>query len=455
MSVKAVVIEERAPADVFSSSGTNVGERKASRPSAAFWLVATALLVRLVMLVAAHGFAFVDSRGVDDSSFFNETTNIAASIAGGHGFTSPMLAIVDGDAWTGPSSWISPVYPYFTAGVFRLFGTYSRQSFLIIILFQCLFSAFTCIPILRIGELTTGRRAGILASALWAVFPWFGKWAITWIWEISLSTLLATCLVWYALQLERDSKTKMWTGFGALWGFALLVNPALLTLLVASAVWAAWRYTRAHRTWTKKAVLAAATCALVASPWLIRNRVVFGEWAFLRSNFGFEFWLGNFHGASGRGWAGNHPTSSSAEFESYRKMGELPYVRMKFEIAKRFVREYPSEFVLLTAKRVRYFWDGSAMRFSFHVPAMWLPWSFVVLNVLLLPALIVAWRRRVHGFALFMGVILLYPTPYYITYSQVRYRHVLEPLMLLLISYMVVTVVDKFRSPTPANSISQ
>jgi hypothetical protein len=40
--------------------------------------------------------------------------------------------------------------------------------------------------------------------------------------------------------------------------------------------------------------------------------------------------------------------------------------------------------------------------------------------------------------------LLLYPLPYYLTYNQVRYRHVLEPLMLLLLCFAISRIrVDR------------
>ena len=66
---------------------------RSRRPSPLFWLVIAAVLARLCLVVVAHGFSFVDMPVRDDSSLFNETTNIAASIAAGHGFTSPMMAL--------------------------------------------------------------------------------------------------------------------------------------------------------------------------------------------------------------------------------------------------------------------------------------------------------------------------------------------------------------------------
>ncbi len=424
----------------------------ATRPqvSVALCLVVLALLVRLSWMLYIYGVPFVQPRIVNDGSFSNETTNIASALANGLGFSSPMLSIVDGDMGMGPSSWIAPVYPAFCAAVFRLLDPFSASSFFVILLVQCILSAITIYPILRIAKLTTGINTGYVASFIWAVFPWFSKWPVTWIWEISASALLFTWLLWYALRLQEPATRRTWIGFGALWGFALLVNPALLTLLPVSAVWIAWRRTKLNQPWLKSGILAAVVCLAVISPWLLRNRVVFGEWIFIRDNFGFEFWLGNFHGSNGRGWAFNHPTGNPKELNDYIKMGELQYIRYKTGLARQFVREYPQEFATLTAHRVLWFWDGSAIRYTNGIPNMWTPLTYGLFSILMVPSLLLACFKRLHGWALFLGAILLYPIPYYLTYGQMRYRHVLEPLMLLLVVYAVSDTISRFRSKPAA-----
>lgn len=411
--------------------------------SVEFWLVVAAFAVRIGFMLALQSYNFDQA---DEYSYLNESTSISRSIVGGHGYSSPF-----GADYTGPTSWIAPVYPYLCAAVFACFGVFTRTSAIVLLTLQSAFSALTCVPLVRIGERTVGRRAGIAAALLWAVFPWFGKWALTWVWEISLSALLFTWLFWYALRLAEPSTRRSWVGFGILWGFGALVNPALLTLLPASLVWCASELRRRGCEWFKPALLSLAVCLLVITPWLVRNRIVFGQFTFVRSNFGFEFGLGNSHGNFGRGWAGGHPTANPREMSLYREMGELSYVNWKFRQGLSFVRDYKQEFAILTAKRVKYFWDGSAMEYRQASAPYWLPWSYAVFSFLLLPALLVAYRRRVYGWQLYFAALLLYPLPYYFVFSQVRYRHALEPLMLLLTVYAAEEFVSycRIRLATP------
>lgn len=422
-----------------------------SRASITLCLVVLALLVRLGFFVYVYGIPFSLPPTISDESFSNEITNIAATLANGHGFSSPMISVVDGDPHMGPSSWIAPVYPIFCAAIFRVLQPFSSPSFSVLILAQCLISALTVIPMVSLSRLTTGTRTGYIASLLWAVFPWFSKWAVTWVWEVSLTALLFTWLIWYALRLQQPATRATWIGLGALWGFALLVNPSMATLLVVSAVWIVWGRTRRGQPWLKNGLLAAVICLAVTSPWLIRNRIVFGEWVFLRDNFGFEFALGNFHGSNGRGWAHNHPTGNPDELTAYSTMGELNYVKTKTVLARQFVRDYPLEFLELTAKRILWFWDGSAIRYTNGMPDFWMPLSYGLFSVLLMPSLLWACLKRLNGWPVFLGAILLYPLPYYLTYGQMRYRHALEPLMLLLVVYAVSDTIARFRSKPTAN----
>lgn len=415
-----------------------------------FRFVALALFVRLILFVIEHGIPFREARFTDYNSYQNETTALAASVANGYGFSSPFMQALFGHPQVGPSTWVSPVYPYFCAAVFKFFGVLSRPSFMVILLVQCLMSAFTVVFILRIGEKTVGRKAAIAAAVLWSVVPWFAKWAVCFIWDPVASSLLFSWLFWYALTLDDEAPTKRWIGFGALWGVALLTNPALATLFAVSLVWLVWRR------WSRlrQATIAVLMCVIVISPWIIRNRVVFGEWVFLRSNFPFEFSMGNFPGSIGLDYSGRHPTSNPAEFKEYERLGELQYVRERAQTGKDFVRYHTREFLALTIKRIPMFWDGTQMRYTVRIAAMWLPWTFLPLSVGFLFAMLYACDRGVRAWKLFLAGTMVYPLPYYITFSQVRYRLAIEPLMLLIVCWAVYEVGNRIRSHAAKNNLA-
>ncbi len=90
---------------------------------------------------------------------------IGAAIASGQGFSNPF------GSQTGPTAWESPLYPYLIAGVFRIFGIYSRSSAFVLLSMNSLFSALTCIPIFLIARRIFSEKVAVGAAWTWALLP--------------------------------------------------------------------------------------------------------------------------------------------------------------------------------------------------------------------------------------------------------------------------------------------
>src|SRR5581483_9028198 len=101
-----------------------------------WFIVAVALLLRLLVITVGHTYRITPRR--DYFQFGWEAGRIARSIATNQGFSSPT------DLPTGPTAWEAPLYPYLLAGVFKLFGVYSRGSAWIILALNSVFSGLTC-----------------------------------------------------------------------------------------------------------------------------------------------------------------------------------------------------------------------------------------------------------------------------------------------------------------------
>jgi hypothetical protein len=139
--------------------------------------------------------------------------------------------------------------------------------------------------------------------------------------------------------------------------------------------------------------------------------------------------------------------------KEYERLGELQYVRERATTGKDFVRHHTREFVMLTLKRVPMFWDGTQMHYNVPSAAFWLPWTFMPFSLMFIFALPYACDRRVRAWPLFVAATMVYPLPYYITFSQVRYRLAIEPLMLLIVCWAVYDLADRFRGSQNAKAI--
>src|SRR5216683_403064 len=107
------------------------------------WMVLAALLVRLAVV----GFLSPERLNPDRDHwrFAGETGRIARSLVQGHGFSSPLHAD------TGPTAWMTPIYPFLLAGVFKILGVYTKASAIFMLSLDSLFSALTCIPVFLIA----------------------------------------------------------------------------------------------------------------------------------------------------------------------------------------------------------------------------------------------------------------------------------------------------------------
>jgi hypothetical protein len=416
-------------------------------------LVAFLLRIALILSFQTYDFSAVDSIVFQADhtpevlhhfpfAFGYETGAVAYSLATGHGFSSPFAGS------TGPTAWLAPLYPAMCALVFKIFGCFTLLSAFVILSMNSLFSALTCIPIVRIGELTLGKKVGLWSGWIWAAGVFFMQWPTTWIWEVSLSALLLGMIFLQSLRLSEDGSLPAWSRFGFWWGIAALTNPALLAFLPASAVYPAYRLWKNRRSWLVPAAAAAGVFFLCIAPWLIRNRMVFGKWVFIRSNAPFEFTIGNYHLSNGLGWFGKHPTQNKWEYAKYARMGETGFIAEKKQIAVAFVRQYPREFAQLCATRFVAFWTGSDL-----ITNAWPRWFFWPWSALMFAGLLVALAYRVNGSWLYFWLMLCYPLTYYIVFAQPRYRHPIEPEMLLLGTYFVSSalreIAARFRTANP------
>src|SRR5258708_17213746 len=94
-----------------------------------------------------------------------------------------------------------PIYPSLLAGVFRLFGIYTKASALMILSLDSLFSALTCIPVFLIAQRSFGGRAAVQAGWAWAFFPYAIYFSADFIWVTTLATLMLAFLFLCALHL--------------------------------------------------------------------------------------------------------------------------------------------------------------------------------------------------------------------------------------------------------------
>ncbi len=394
-----------------------------------FWMVAIALFLRVGWIIVGHTYKF---KPIDNNFGFGwEMGRIGAAIASGHGFSNPFGAA------TGPTAWESPLYPYLIAGVFHVFGIYSKPSAFVLLTVNSIFSALTCIPIFLIAKRIFSEKVAVGAAWTWALLPYVMYWCTRWVWETSLSALLMTVLLWLALTMEDRDGTLPWIEFGLLWGIAALTSTVSLSFLPAAGLWAWYRRVRRGKRSLTGIVVASIVFFACIAPWLLRDYRTFGKFIFIRDNFGAELRLGNGPGADGTWQQYLHPTQDVYAMRQYVAMGELPYIAMRKRQALDYIEADYARFAGLCVKRFVYFWAGPP-----RLAQIW--WLAQVKNSLFLASSVLtfwglgrALRRRCPGAWLLFWLILFYPAIYYVVFPNQRYRHPIEPVMTILGVYLL------------------
>jgi hypothetical protein len=182
----------------------------------------------------------------------------------------------------------------------------------------------------------------------------------------------------------------------------------------------------------------------------VRNYEVFGRFVFLRDDFGLQVRLGNGPAADGMLMAYLQPNLNRLELEKFQRMGELAYAESCKHAAFDWIGAHKERFVVVSMKRFFYYWNGVPKPTGSVAPVDFRSSAFLATSVLALWGLGRALRQKRPGAWLFAGLLLTYPTVYYFVFPHARYRHPIEPELLILIVFLLSEIGKRAANPTSA-----
>lgn len=400
------------------------------------WAILTALAVRLIVVAFAYP-SFLDPQR-ENWLFGFEAGKVAESIAQGHGFGNPYYG-----GNTGPTAEVVPVFPYILAGVFAVFGIYTKASALAILSINSLFSALTCIPIFFIAKKSIGLREARWAAWTWAFFPYAIYFSADSMWNHALTGLLLACIFWGALYLQNSDRASAWAGWGLLIGSTALVNSVILGVIPFLALWACYRLHKQGKAWLLRLVTAGAMACIVIAPWLVRNYRTFRQPVFLQDGFPLAFCVGNV-GNSVNWWnAAQDPSGNPAQMAEVHRIGEQAYMAKKWVEAREFLEKNPGTFVWRSIRRFVFMWTGY---WSFNPKYLReeptdpenIPFCTAV-TILALIGLRKLFQKDASQATFYALLLAVYPLVYYITHPDTAYRHPIDPEIVILACCAIVS----------------
>ncbi len=210
------------------------------------------------------------------NGYINDTLDyqdLAANIVQGHGFARGVQK---------PTAFRSPVYPYFLAVIFLVFGISAYST----IWANILLSSLVILPLFFILKRLWGRKAAIIGCLIYCLMPQSIYWSIGAYSEPLLSLLLFSAWAfWIKAEINGKANIGYLIGFSILLGLLILLKiylaGILLLLLIFAKVW-------------KKAVYLTLILLIAVAPsiaWAARNNAEFGRFS-VSSSGGYNFWKG-------------------------------------------------------------------------------------------------------------------------------------------------------------------
>ncbi len=390
-------------------------------------------LVRVAFIVHFHTYADVTRTELERTALSLATTGV---------FGNPYAVT------TGATGHVAPGYTLILAGLFRLCGTGAPAEVVKQVLAAGVASLLYALLPAAASELALGRRAGLVAGLIGALYPARPMVEIKGDWETPYTALALVLVSVLTVRLWRqcDFSARQALPEGLAWGVSLLFVPALLALFAVFLL-AGLLVCRRAGMWrhVSFAVIEITVVAICLAPWVIRNNYALGAPVVTRTNFGLELRISNNDDATpdqrvnylAGVFSKYHPLLSTTEALKVRQMGEIAYNKQVGDEAKQWIRSHPARFLELCVGRARCFW-------LYYDPTSLVKTVFLGATVLLGWA---GWvqlfrRERVAGTVVLL-ILLVYPLPNYLVHVGLRQEYPIHWLMMCLASAFVVAWFDK------------
>jgi len=348
----------------------------------------------------------------------------------------------------------SPLYLYFLAGVYKIFG----HNIFLTTLIQHALGAFSCVIVYLIGEKIFSRAVGIIAGLIMSVYSVviFHEGILT---PDSLALFLISLATFTLLYAVEKPGFKTFFFSGLLWGLSVFTRANILPLVILVWIFAIFKE-------KKKAIIVILAfisgIAVVISPITVKNFLMTGEFVIVAHHGGENFYIGNNPDSDGRNkqplFINPTPFREHEDFrrEAGRITGEsLSYPqssRFWFKEGLGFIKARPLQFLELLFKKSRYFFfsryeapdNDSSFYFFKRYSGLLNMLDFGFIAPLCLLGMALALKDFRKSFLIYL-ITLAYSASVIIFFVISRYRLCVVPFFILFASYGIYWIFDQAR----------
>jgi 4-amino-4-deoxy-L-arabinose transferase-like glycosyltransferase len=407
-----------------------LGALDVERQLTAWAIFLFAVLVRVVVIGGSIG--FYTPAAAEPAADSRIHLALVQNLLAGRGFSLQ-----------GPTAITPPLYVFFLAGVYRVFGSPAAVRVL-----QALLGGLACVLLYaaarRLADPTTALVAGLVMGAH-PLVAYFAGLHLTE--NLFLVFVLLVVLQSTAVARRPAAASALW--LGVLVGMAALTRAAFLFFLPLLLPWAVsqwgWRRSATYRVFA----LATAGAVLVILPWTLRNYMVFRAVVPIQSNSGMVFWAAN-NPLSGGGfvlptsstWTNGAPPDDGMYGWRNRSLAEQNRIYMRTAVT--WISQHPGDYVrLLGLKFARLY--GFA-RANVDTPPPKVPFTADILQgVFLATALVgcVSVVTRWREVAILFALIILTNVTTLLSGGGSRYSVPMLPALIFFASIAVTAAVSR------------
>ncbi|MGB8657598.1 MAG: glycosyltransferase family 39 protein [Candidatus Zixiibacteriota bacterium] len=363
----------------------------------------------------------------------------------------------------------APLYPYFLAAMYKIFG----HDYFMARLIQFLIGSLSCVLVYLVATNVFNRRTAIIAgvmASLYGVLIYFdGELLI----EILL-VFLDLLLILACIRAKQNPSHKSWFFCGILLGLSSIARPNILLVGVAFFFWVVFQYrnkgmtqlagTRMRKSLVYGCCLVLGT-VLMVSPVTLRNYVRGHDFVLIASQGGMNFYIGNNSQSDGASailprarttwWGSYEDAIRIAEKTTGRTLKPSEVSRFWYIQGLKFATSEPLGFLKLMLKKFILFWNGNELSnnkdfyfFARSAPLLkFLIWRFFVyfpfglVAPLALVGVILSHKGK-KDVAILEIFLLVYMITVIVFFVTERYRMPIVPILILFAAF----AVDRFAS---------
>ena len=367
------------------------------------------------------------------------------------------LEILQGNLLSRETIYFNPFYPFFPAGIYYIFGHY---PFLVLVT-QAILDVGTCLILYLLSmRIFRDRWTGLLAAFIYAGYG-LAIFYTGIMLGATFSTFLSITGAYLIILSWQQERRWLWLFAGIILGLCGLLRPNTLFVIPFVIIWLVLRKRGRLKIAARlfRFALLLGGILLIILPFSFRHYLITGNISLPFGNGGFNFYVGNHHGAPGtytylKGIS-NSPSGQikSSVLQAKKITGEEVGLSQAstywFGRGMSFVKKYPVEYLLLQGRKFLLFWNyqeiGQNIDYSFSrrfSSLLSLPsFSFGIIAPLAWLGFIFSLRRHA-GDILLPGMFLFaYMTSIIIFFVSARYRLPAIPFVIIFSSYGVSSFI--------------